>query len=262
MTDEETNFLKNYDANQYERLSVAVDVMLLRLNQNLSSLQVLMVKRNNYPFKDYWALPGSFVKKDESAYTAACRALKEKTGIDNIYLEQLYTMSQPNRDPRTRIVSIAYIGLIPYDSELKENNNSNWFDVSLKNNVLTASKDDVEIQYALGTKNFKNGVINVYNMYIAGIISEEQIAFDHSEIILEGLLHLKKNVFNEDYVFNLVAKEFTLVDLTQVFEIILGKKMYKNVIKRDRVGDKIEPTGNTLKPITSQRSSTAYRYKG
>ena len=170
MTDEETNFLKNYDANQYERLSVTVDVMLLRLNQNLSSLQVLMVKRNNYPFKDCWALPGSFIKANESAYTAACRALKEKTGIDNIYLEQLYTMSQPNRDPRTRIVSIAYIGLIPYGSELKENNNSNWFDVSLKDNILTASKDDIKIQYALGTKNFKNGVINVYNMYIACLL--------------------------------------------------------------------------------------------
>ena len=61
--------------------------------------------------------------------------------------------------------------------------------------------------------------------------------------------------------FNLVAKTFTLVDLTQVYEVVLGKKMYKNALKRDRVGDKLEPTGELMKPITSQRSTTAYRYR-
>ena len=258
----EREYLEAYDANKFDRPSVTADVMLLRMNKNtFGSLQVLLVKRSEHPFKDNWALPGTFIKMKESAYSAACRALKEKTGVTNIYLEQLYTMSQPNRDPRTRVMSIAYMGLLPYDADIVLHENAKWFDVILTADHMIVESDDVSIQYKLAKKHFNNGVIDVENTHIKKLTSKEALAFDHQEIILEGIMKLRKDILHEDYAFNLVAKTFTLVDLTQVYEVVLGKKMYKNALKRDRVGDKLEPTGELMKPITSQRSATAYRYR-
>ena len=169
-------------------------------------------------------------------------------------------MSQPNRDPRTRVMSIAYMGLLPYDADIVLHENAKWFDVILTADHMIVESDDVAIQYKLAKKHFNNGVIDVENTHIKKLTSKEALAFDHQEIILEGLMKLRKDILHEDYAFNLVAKTFTLVDLTQVYEVVLGKKMYKNALKRDRVGDKLEPTGEVMKPITSQRSATAYRY--
>ena len=83
--------------------------------QDLKCLKVLLIKRNNHPYIDCYALPGGFVNITESAYTAACRELEEETGLKDIYMEQLYTMSQPDRDPRMRVIDIAYMTLIPID---------------------------------------------------------------------------------------------------------------------------------------------------
>src|SRR6202165_2582772 len=102
-----------YDASKYERPSVTVDVVMMSLRQR--DLQVLLIKRRSWPYEGMWAIPGGFVNIDESLETAAKRELQEETGVQDVYLEQLYTFGDPGRDPRTRVITVVYFALL--DSE-------------------------------------------------------------------------------------------------------------------------------------------------
>ena len=109
----EKEFLEQYKPGDYERPSVTVDMLVLGMSEKLDGLKVLLIQRKDHPFIDCWALPGGFVNMDESTYQAACRELEEETGLKNVYMEQLYTMSNPDRDPRMRVIDVSYIALIP-----------------------------------------------------------------------------------------------------------------------------------------------------
>ena len=123
-TNEEKEFLKNYDASAFERPSVTTDILAFTIaddntdnyrKNDVQKLKILMVKRKGYPFKDYWALPGGFLNMSESLDECALRELKEETGNENPYIEQLYTYGSVERDPRTRVLSTVYLSLIPKD---------------------------------------------------------------------------------------------------------------------------------------------------
>ena len=105
---------ETYDAARFERPSVTVDLVIFTLRQE--QLQVLLVQRKHWPFEGMWALPGGFVRMDESLEEAARRELEEETGVQTVYLEQLYTFGQPDRDPRTRVITVAYFALVPADA--------------------------------------------------------------------------------------------------------------------------------------------------
>ena len=135
----EEEFLKDYNPDDFERLSMTVDILIFSVSSEESSnyrktdkkkMSILLVKRDNYPFKDKWCLPGGFVAIDEDLDSAPSRILKNETNIDNIYLEQLYTFGSVKRDPRMRIVSTSYIALVD-KNRISNNINSNasWFDV-------------------------------------------------------------------------------------------------------------------------------------
>lgn len=100
-----------YDPNRYERPSVTVDVVIFTLRDR--DLKVLLIRRKHPPFAGYWAIPGGFVHMHESLETAAMRELEEETGVRDVYIEQLYTFGQPDRDPRTRVITVAYLALVP-----------------------------------------------------------------------------------------------------------------------------------------------------
>ena len=262
----EAEFLAAYSPGDYERPSVTVDVLLLRMKKDLSCLQTLLIRRRNHPYIECWALPGGFIEMNESAYESACRELKEETGIDGIYLEQLYAMNQPDRDPRMRVIDIAYTGLIPYDEQKEaeagdDAEDAGWFDITFsdKKISLDGAERDVHIEYSLTEKSFRNGNIVVRN-YVPKPISEERLAFDHSEIVLEGLMKLRNKVLLSDCAFNLVPKEFTLPDLQKVYEIILGTDLYKANF-RDKMASKIEALHYVAKPISGNRVANVYRYK-
>ncbi len=262
----EAEFLAAYSPGDYERPSVTVDVLLLRMKKDLSCLQTLLIRRRNHPYIGCWALPGGFIEMNESAYESACRELKEETGIDGIYLEQLYTMNQPDRDPRMRVIDIAYTGLIPYDEQKEaeagdDAEDAGWFDITFsdKKISLDGAERDVHIEYSLTEKSFRNGNIVVRN-YVPKPVSEERLAFDHSEIVLEGLTKLRNKVLLSDCAFNLVPKEFTLPDLQKVYEIILGTDLYKANF-RDKMASKIEALHYVAKPISGNRVANVYRYK-
>ncbi len=151
----EEEFLKDYDSSKFEKLSLTTDILVLSVSSNDNSnyrktddkkMSVLLVKRENYPFKDKWCLPGGFVGINEELDEAPKRILKNETNLDNIYLEQLYTFGSVNRDPRMRIISTSYMSLIDKNMFHESlNKNASWFDITLyeeKNNIVTIVLDN------------------------------------------------------------------------------------------------------------------------
>lgn len=263
LTEEE--FLKQYKPSDYERPSVTVDMMMLCMSEKLENLKVLLIQRNNHPFINCWALAGGFVGIDESTYDAACRELKEETGlVTDTYLEQLYTMSNPNRDPRMRVIDVAYITLMREQPVVAGDDAKRalWFDVTLTEDTLTLfnKKKNITISYRVHKKVFKNGVVQTVG-YTLESTSITKLAFDHNEIILEGLLRLKNKVLYSDIAFNLLPEEFTLPDIKKVYEVILGKELYKSNF-RDSIVNKLEKTEYKIHSMTSGKLSNGYKYKG
>ena len=107
----EREYLENYDPSAYERPSVTVDILLFIVDAE--ELKVLLIRRDTMPFYGKWAIPGGFLHMDESAQEAAIRRIREEAGVENVHLEQLYTFSEVERDPRTRVISIAYFACVP-----------------------------------------------------------------------------------------------------------------------------------------------------
>ena len=107
----EQQYLQNYDPSQFEHPSVTVDILIFTVSDR--KLRLLLIRRNEHPYLGKWAIPGGFLRMDESADEAAARRIREEAGVENVHLEQLYTFSAVNRDPRTRVISIAYLATVP-----------------------------------------------------------------------------------------------------------------------------------------------------
>ena len=108
----EQQYLQNYDPSQFEHPSVTVDILIFTVTDK--KLHLLLIRRNTHPFLGKWAIPGGFLRIDESADEAAARRIREEAGVKDVHLEQLYTFSAVNRDPRTRVISIAYLATVPF----------------------------------------------------------------------------------------------------------------------------------------------------
>ena len=261
----EAEFLANYKPGDYDRPSVTVDMMVVAVKPELNCMKILLIQRKDHPCINCWALPGGFVNIDESAYNAACRELEEETGLKNVYLEQLYTLSQPDRDPRMRIIDIAYMALIPNIPTVTAGDDAAdalWFDVIFTDDYLEFYNEDnnLRIKYKLKNQTFKNGVVKTKG-FTPVLNGNDALAFDHAEIILEGLMRLRNKIMYSDIAFNLVPEKFTLPDLQAVYEIILGKELYPTNFKNSLVG-KIEPLRSKGQSIVGKKASTLYRYKG
>ena len=107
----EQQYLQNYDPSQFEHPSVTVDILIFTVSDK--KLRLLLIRRNEHPYLRKWALPGGFLRMDESADEAAARRVREEAGVENVHLEQLYTFSAVDRDPRTRVLSISYLAAVP-----------------------------------------------------------------------------------------------------------------------------------------------------
>lgn len=261
----EAEFLAQYHPTDYDRPSVTVDVLLFRMRRDFKGLQLLLIQRKDHPYMDAWALPGGFLNMEESAYQAACRELEEETSLTDIYLEQIYTMSRPERDPRMRVIDIAYAALLPFGDSSQpiagdDAREAKWFDISFQEKELGLCAEDnsVQILYRLKEKLFVNGRVKIRN-YIPVLKTEEALAFDHAEILLEALSRMRNKVKYTDIAFNLVPEEFTLTDLQVVYEVLLGQKLYKSNF-RESVEQRITETGSRARPITSSRQAKLYRY--
>jgi 8-oxo-dGTP diphosphatase len=169
----------------YPRPSVTVDCVIFGLEES-SELKVLLIQRGHDPFKDHWALPGGFVDLDEDLESAALRELEEETSVRDIFIEQLYTFGSPERDPRCRVISIAYYAL-----------------VNLAEHPLKASSDAKTVKW-----------FNINNL--------PKLAFDHNDIMKVAIKRLRAKVRYQPVGFELLPEQFTLTQLQKLYETILG----------------------------------------
>ena len=257
----EKEFLEQYTDSIYEKPSVTTDILVLGVDESFSRLKALLIKRDEHPYLGFYALPGGFIKKGESAYQAAGRKLLEETGVKDIYLDQIYTFTKPGRDPRTWVMSIAYLALVGDVSKITTS--GEWFDLSIDEERirLYSDKSDTEIVYPIKEKSFKNGRISYKNLVASDKGKGTKLAFDHVEIIIESILKLRTFFENSDLAFNMVGDSFTLPDLQALYELVLGKKLYKTNF-RALVAPRIEATGEKIKSATSNKLSAEYRYIG
>jgi len=174
---------------KYKFVVIATDVVIFTLKEG--QLQVLLIKMKKAPYEKYWALPGGMIKAKESINEAAKKHLFNKTGVKNVYLEQLYTFGRADRDPFGRVVSVAYFALMPFNGlklkTTREYSEVNWFPVERL----------------------------------------PLLAYDHREMITLAKKRLQAKLSYTNIVYSLLSKEFTLSDLQKVYEMILGKKLDK-----------------------------------
>ena len=266
----EEEFLKDYDSSKFEKLSLTTDILVLSVSSNDNSnyrktddkkMSVLLVKRENYPFKDKWCLPGGFVGINEELDEAPKRILKNETNLDNIYLEQLYTFGSVNRDPRMRIISTSYMSLIDKNMFHESlNKNASWFDITLyeeKNNIVTIVLDNNKETISFKIK--KELREKTTDRYSFNIIENNNLAFDHPLVILAGLERLKNKIEYTDIVFNMMPTYFTLGELQKVYEVILGKKLLDPAFRRI-INNKVVKT-DKIKKGEGHRPSYLYKYK-
>lgn len=255
-------FLAAYKPGNYENPAVTVDMLIFGLDQKKEKLKVLLIKRKDHPFIDCWAFPGGFVNIDESAYAAACRELKEETGLEDVYMEQLYTFSQPDRDPRSRVIDIAYLALLPVTTVTAGDDakDAAWFDVSMTENELLVENQEknIRIKYLLKSKDFKNGVITIHNK-VPILESEEALAFDHSEILYEGISRLRNKVRYTDIAFNLLPEKFTMPEAKTVYDLILGSDLFLKQINR-MTAEYVEQIGEQAPSSNGGRPAKLYKH--
>ncbi len=282
----ETEYLQQYRPGDYERPSVAVDTVIFTVSSRDADnyrrlpekkLQMLMIRRGGHPCLGQWALPGGFVEPGESTEQAAARELLEETGVKNVYLEQLYTFSDPGRDPRMWVMSCAYMALSD-KSEMTvqagdDAKSADWFDVSLQcTDAATEQMGDGyrrTEQYCLtlrsGEEELSADVVHTQIRSRSGtqdsytIVSSRGIAFDHAKIITTALLRLRGKILYTDIALNLMPDEFTLTELQQVYEIILDRQLLKAPFRR-KFGILAEET-EKLSQAAGHRPSRLYKRK-
>ena len=214
-----------YNPELYERPSVTVDVVIFALSLAQEDLQVLLIRRKQWPYQAQWGLPGGFIQLDESLEQAASRQLEAKTGVTSVYMEQLYTFGALARDPRTRVITVTYFALVPYTS------------------VKTAfARSEGQVAWR-----------SVFDL--------EELAFDHVEIIEYAYRRLRYKLEYTTVGFELLPNEFTLTELQTAYEIILRESIDKRNFRRKILSAEIlEEVGSTSN-ATEGRPAKLYRYR-
>jgi 8-oxo-dGTP diphosphatase len=183
---------------QYPRAALTVDCVVFGYDE--SELKILLIERALAPFKGRWALPGGFVRIDETLDAAARRELVEETGLKDVFLEQLYTFGGVDRDPRERVVSVAYYAL-----------------VKLSDHRALAATDAANAQWFPVSK-------------------VPKLAFDHGEIFGTALARLKSKVRYQPIGFELLPPKFTLSQLQHLYEAALETELDKRNFRKKVLG--------------------------
>jgi len=229
-----SGFLDQYDPGAYERLSLTVDLVLMTVADGAPA--VLLVRRDRPPFEGSWGLPGGFVGPAESLDAAARRVLADKARMgdahDDGYLEQLYTFGAVDRDPRMRIVSVAYFALLPAER-------------------FAAASDLTLARVAMPADGPAEAVI---------VGEAATLAFDHGAVLDLGLRRLRGKLDWSAVAFALLPERFTLRALQDVHEAILGRRLNKPAFRRRMIeGGAIAPTGER-ETGASFRPAELYRH--
>jgi 8-oxo-dGTP diphosphatase len=233
---DEQAFLAAYDAAQFPHPSVAVDVALVTAAEG--QLRAALVQRTEHPDLGKWSLPGGFVRMEESLNEAAVRVLRAKVGVEGIFLEQLYTFGEPDRDPRTRVIAVAYYALVPA-SKLASLNGLQLATLHVPWEGEQGGK--AEARDAAGRR--------------------LPLAFDHARILGLVMQRLRGKLDYAPIGFELLARQFTLRELQDIHETILGRRLNKDSFRRRLLASGlIEATGR-LEEAVGHRPAELYRFR-
>lgn len=241
--DDEARFLAEYDADKYRHPSVTADI--LAFTTHGTDLRILLIKRGGYPYKGRYAIPGGFVRMDESAEEAASREFAEETGITGVTMSQLATYSDVERDPRTRVISIAYIAMVP-ESALED---------------AKGGDDASEARMFTVVRHGGSFVL----MDGDDILMPSQLAFDHGKMIQDALKRMDGRIEYTDDAFEFLYDKasFTIADLRHVFEAVTNSRydpsnFHRLFIQRYVETDKVTETD---RPDERRRGRPATRYQ-
>jgi 8-oxo-dGTP diphosphatase len=207
----------------YPRPALTVDCIVFGLDAQLE-LKVMLIQRDIPPFQGQWAIPGGFVRIDETLEQAALRELQEETGIHDVYLDQLYTFGDLGRDPRDRTVTVAYYALI-----------------NLVEQQIQASTDAREAEWF-------------------ALFSIPELAFDHEQILQKAIARLRSKIRYEPIGFELLPKNFTLSQLQKLYEIVGDRALDKrNFRKKILSMDLLIDTGEIEQGV-AHRAAKLYQF--
>lgn len=208
--------------NQYFKSAFSVDNVLFGFDEKM--LKVLLIKRGEEPFSDYWALPGDLVYPDENLRDAPLRVLNQLTGIQNMYLEQVKAFGKKDRHPLGRVITVAYLSLVNVNK------------VQLKPSSFAQIVKWMPVD------------------------SIEELAFDHVEILNDCLNSLKQSVQQRPIGFELLEEKFTLSDLQELYEAILATSLDKRNFRKKLLSMEILVDTNELQTGVAHRPARLYSF--
>lgn len=207
---------------EYARPGLTVDAVVFGFDEG--ELKLLLIQRDLQPFKGKWALPGGFVQMDEALENAARRELEEETGLSGIFLEQLYTFGDVHRDPRDRIISVAYYGL-----------------VALSRHTPKAASDASNAAWFCAS-------------------DLPSLAFDHDKIVAMAVQRLKAKVRYQPVGFELLPEKFTLSQLQHLYEAILERELDKRNFRKKILGMDLLVELDEIEQDVAHRAARLYRF--
>jgi ADP-ribose pyrophosphatase YjhB (NUDIX family) len=209
---------------EYERPGLTVDCVIFGLDLDEESLKVMLIERGLEPFAGVWAIPGCFVRPGETLMAAATRELEEETGIKDVFLEQLFTFGDPDRDPRDWVVSVAYYAL-----------------VSPEKHQIHATTDARQAQWF-------------------PVTSLPSLAFDHDKILATALQRIRGKLTYAPIGFELLPQKFTIKQLQKLYEIVLGRELdNRNFRKKIFAMDVLRELGEMQKGV-AHRAARLYKF--
>ena len=210
------------DRTKCRQAHITVDCVVFGLDEQ--DLKILLIQRGYEPFKGSWAIPGGFVNAEESLEEAALRELKEETGVHDVFLEQLYTFGDVHRDPRRRIVTVAYYAL-----------------VNLRDHTIKAATD-------------------ASNAAWFGVDDIPKLAFDHARIVETALRRLRGKVRYEPIGFELLPEKFTLTQLQRMYEKILEQEVDKRNFRKKILGMDLLRELDEVQVDVAHRAARLYKF--
>ena len=296
---EEREYLENYNIEQFERPSVATDIVAFAVMQdgeqsNIRKLEnrelkLLLVKRSQFPYKGAWALPGGFLRPGETIEETAKRELLEETGVENPFLHLAGVYSEAGRDPRGWIISNSFISLINAENcSLRADTDAwdaAWFCVKLQSDN-TSSDDSTSttkmikhtLTLSFDSASSDSNIKGDENIEIKAIVSEKstrkghnhvssyqivdsgELGFDHAKIIVQSLLELRDMMeYDLRIAFDLLPESFTLAQLQSTIEKVTDKKFLSANFRR-KVAEYVEETGEIIEGY-GHRPAMLFRVK-
>jgi 8-oxo-dGTP diphosphatase len=207
---------------EFPRAALTVDCIVFGVDEH--DLKVMLIQRGLPPFEGKWALPGGFVRVDETLDEAARRELEEETGLRQVFLEQLHTFGAVDRDPRERVVSVAYYAL-----------------VKLSDHAVQAATDARDAAWF-------------------GVHDAPSLAFDHAEILQLGLDRLRSKLRREPIGFELLPRKFTLSQLQHLYELVLERELDKRNFRKRVLAMGLLVETDEVQQDVAHRAARLYRF--